>query len=389
MIPAAMLLSIFLLSNMPSPIYPLWQNEIGFPTATITVLFSLYQAGVLIGLLGLGRFSDKIGWRASLIGGTAVSFIAAISFASAETPTMLMIARFMSGIAAGIFVSCGPAAVTAILEQENHQKPALVGSLAISIGLAFGPLIGGLFADYLPKPTHYVFVFEAVLLLVGALALLNDPKLKAAASFKQSSHHTQNHTDDQTESQLQKKLFVVVTIIFASCYITSAIYMSVGPSYLQHTLGLNSALLAGLLVFLVFGSAFTAQMLASKLSPLTQTVIALTVGGTGAILLVIGTSINSPTAFFISAILSGASQGLGQLVGLTLVRKITPLPKLRRAYAILNTVGYGAGGGSIAASWPLFNSLGTITAMVVIATVVVVLTLFAASLTLKFRHSMV
>ncbi|AXT70730.1 MFS transporter [Vibrio sp. dhg] len=388
MIPAAMLLGIFLLSNMPSPIYPLWQNEIGYPTSTITLLFSLYQAGVLIGLLGLGRFADKIGWRASLIGGTAVSFCAAVLFSCADSSTVLMLARFLSGIAAGIFVSCGPAAVTAILENDKHRKPALVGSLAISIGLAFGPLLGGLFADFLPKPTQTVFMCEAVLLVIGAFALFNDDKLRKAANFRHQN--TKNlDTGSDVPQPKQTGLFVAITLIFASCYITSAIYMSVGPSYLQHTLGLNSASLSGLLVFLVFGSAFTAQMLASKLSPLTQASIGLCVGGIGAILLVIGTNIDSPVAFFISAILSGSSQGLGQLVGLTLVRRITPLPKLRGAYAILNTVGYGASGGSIAASWPLYDTMGTSGAMVVIATLVVVLTLFSATLAFKYRSKMI
>ncbi len=382
-----MLLGIFLLSNMPSPIYPLWQNEIGYPTSTITLLFSLYQAGVLIGLLGLGRFSDKIGWRASLIGGTAVSICAAVLFSCADTSTMLMLARFLSGIAAGIFVSCGPAAVTAILENDKHRKPALIGSLAISIGLAFGPLLGGLFADFLPRPTQTVFIFEAVLLIIGAIALFNDDKLKQAANFKHQDNQPLNTQKDDLPKK-QTGLFVAITIIFASCYITSAIYMSVGPSYLQHTLGINSASLSGLLVFLVFGSAFSAQMLASKLSPLHQARIALGLGGAGAVLLVVGTNIDSPIAFFVSAILSGSSQGLGQLVGLTLVRRITPLPQLRRAYAILNTVGYGAGGGSIAASWPLYDSMGTSGAMVVIATVVVILTLFSSTLAFRYRHQM-
>lgn len=387
MIAALIMLGVFLLSNMPSPIYPLWQSDLGYSTATITLLFSLYQGGVLIGLLGLGRFIDKIGWRVSLIGGTTLSLMAALIFASAHSPEQLMLGRLFSGIAAGIFVSSGPAAVTAILENKGHPKPSLVSSLAISIGLAFGPLLGGLFADYLPSPTQTVFMFEAILLLIGAILLLVNKPLKAAASFHLNADVTPM-IDEHNPLPHPKTLFIAVTIIFASCYITSGIYMSIGSAYLQQTLAVNSAFLAGVLVFLVFGSAFVAQMLLAKFSPLTQSKVALFIGGTGAIILVIGTMQNSAIALFVSAIFSGASQGLGQLVGLTLIRRITKLHQLRRAYAILNTVGYGASGGSIAASWPLFGLLGTIGAIIVIASCVVFLTIIAAVLTAVHKESM-
>lgn len=390
MIPAIIMLGIFLLSNMPSPIYPLWQADIGYSTATITLLFSLYQGGVLLGLLGLGKLADRIGWRVSLISATCLSLLVSILFASAESSSQLMLGRFLSGIAAGIYVSCGPAAVTAVLEKDGHAKPAFIASIAISIGLAFGPLLAGIFADFLPHPTSTVFLCEAILLAVGALLLMRDPRLKAASDTQRTAN--QKKVDVQQHSaptQGSKTFFFVVTLIFASCYITSAIYMSIGSSYLQKSLGVESSTLAGFLVFLVFGSAFFAQFLTQKLNTYTQAVIALSAGGIGAIILVLGTTFDATIAVFISAMLSGASQGLGQLVGLTLVRKITPLPKLRGAYAILNTVGYGTSGGAIAASWPLYDMIGTVQTINVVAITVVVLTLVSAFLTVKFKKRMI
>ncbi|MCR8720607.1 MFS transporter [Pseudomonas syringae] len=386
MIAAALVFAAFLLSNMPSPIYPLWQNEIGFPTATITVLFSLYQGGVLIGLLGLGRYVDKIGWRTSLIGATLLSCAASVAFAGADTAWQLMLGRFISGMAAGVFVSCGPAAITAVFERAGHRRPSLVASLAISSGLACGPLLGGFFADYAPAPTRFVFIVEALLLAVGAIALLRDNTLRTVG---------RPNVDASSEAMIanaaevsRRKFFMVVTFIFTSCYIASGVYMSIGSSYLQSSLGVHSAVLAGLLVFLVFGSAFTAQLMAARFSPLSQAIVALAAGGVGALILVLGISLDSSAALFASAVFSGASQGLGQLVGLTLVRRITALPKLRGAYAILNTVGYAVSGGSIAASWPLVKALGTAGAIVVIAAVVVVLTFTAGALTFVHRERM-
>ncbi|WP_419710504.1 MFS transporter [Pseudomonas sp. NFX224] len=386
MIAAALVFAAFLLSNMPSPIYPLWQHEIGFPTATITVLFSLYQGGVLIGLLGLGRFVDKIGWRTSLIGATILSCIASVAFAGADTAWQLMVGRLVSGMAAGVFVSCGPAAITAVFERSGHARPSLVASLAISSGLACGPLLAGVFADFARAPTRLVFIVEALLLAVGAIALLRDRSLKTIG--RASTGGSGEPVSTGAEGIGRRGFFLVVTFIFTSCYIASGIYMSIGSSYLQNSLGVHSSVLAGLLVFLVFGSAFTAQLLSARFTPLTQAVIALAAGGLGAVILVLGIKLDSSGALFASAVFSGASQGLGQLVGLTLVRRITPLSKLRGAYAILNTVGYAVSGGSIAASWPLVRVLGTAGAIVVIAGVVVVLTLVAGGLTLANKERM-
>jgi MFS family permease len=45
---------VFLLSNMPSPLYPAWQKEMYFGASTTTILFTVYTVGFVIGSLALG-----------------------------------------------------------------------------------------------------------------------------------------------------------------------------------------------------------------------------------------------------------------------------------------------------------------------------------------------
>ena len=56
-------------TTMPTPLYPTYQQQLGFGTLTVTIVFATYAIGVLAALLAFGRASDTVGRRPTLLAG--------------------------------------------------------------------------------------------------------------------------------------------------------------------------------------------------------------------------------------------------------------------------------------------------------------------------------
>ena len=67
-------------TTLPTPLYEIYARRFGFQPLTVTVLFAVYAAGVVLSLSVLGRLSDVIGRRPVLLSATALSVVAALLF---------------------------------------------------------------------------------------------------------------------------------------------------------------------------------------------------------------------------------------------------------------------------------------------------------------------
>ena len=62
--------SIFLLlagATIPTPMFVVYQESLGFSDGVLTLIFAVYTVGVLFSLLFVGRLSDKVGRKAVLL----------------------------------------------------------------------------------------------------------------------------------------------------------------------------------------------------------------------------------------------------------------------------------------------------------------------------------
>ncbi len=63
---------VMLGATMPTPMYGLYQRQLGFSATVQTVIFAVYAVGVLAALPLFGRWSDALGRRPVLLAGLAV-----------------------------------------------------------------------------------------------------------------------------------------------------------------------------------------------------------------------------------------------------------------------------------------------------------------------------
>ena len=97
------------------------------------------------------------------------SVASTVLFIFASSPGWLYPARVLSGVSAGLMIGTATAALTEMIRESAARRASLVAAAANTGAAALGPLMAGLFAQFLPRPT--VLVFEVFLGLLAAAAL--------------------------------------------------------------------------------------------------------------------------------------------------------------------------------------------------------------------------
>ena len=156
-------------TTLPTPLYVIWQSQWHFSSGVTTLIFAVYAAGVLTALIFAGRASDQVGRRPVLGAALAFSALSTVVFIVAPSVGWLFLGRVLSGFSAGLMTGTATAALTDMLGPANPRRASIVSTVVNTGGLGLGPLMAGLFAQYLPHPT--VLVFEVYLAFLAAAAL--------------------------------------------------------------------------------------------------------------------------------------------------------------------------------------------------------------------------
>ncbi|GAA4117922.1 MFS transporter [Enteractinococcus coprophilus] len=127
-----------------------------------------------IALVPSGRLGDQWNRKAMFMIGLVIFAVASLGAALAPTASLLVIARILQGIAAGILMPQVLGMIQTIFQgQARGQAFGILGA-AIGLGTAFGPTIGGLFLGGLGSELGWRWTFGMnvpLVLLVIPLAL--------------------------------------------------------------------------------------------------------------------------------------------------------------------------------------------------------------------------
>ncbi|HET6709666.1 MFS transporter [Amycolatopsis sp.] len=326
--------AVFVLSNAPTPLYVLWQHRLGFSAGTLTVIFAAYIAGLLAALLVAGRASDRLGRKPVVLPGVLLALVACVLFATATSVLALGIARLLAGIAVGVTVSAGMAAVVDVGGPTRIRAATLAASTAMVFGAGLGPLLAGALSETLPGPTLTIFVVAGVLLLSAAVVVLRLPLRRPL------ERGAGGWVRVPAVPRAQRRYVALGIAVFAPGLTATSFVLSPGPALLAGVLGTGNRLLAGATAFVMFGAATAVQFAARRLG---VRVVLLT-GAASALAcaagLLVAVQARWVPAIVVTAVLAGAAQGLGQLGGLTMIGTHVPEQRRAEANALLNFGGY-------------------------------------------------
>ncbi|MDX3660514.1 MFS transporter [Streptomyces sp. ID05-26A] len=288
-------------STVPAPLFPLYVAREGFSTFAITVVFAAFAAGVVISLVLAGHVSDRAGRKTVLIPALGLEIVSALLFLTGTSLPVLIAARVVNGLAVGMIA----ATATAYLHDlhARHRPGAsprrfeIVSTAANIGGLGVGALVAGALAQYVTSPLSTPYVVLAVLLVVSAAGVALTPETVARSRF---SYRPQRISVGHLPAALGA---------FAA-FAVFGVFTSVSPGFVAGELHHPSRLLAGLVVFIVFGGAALAQTVTGGLSLTARRRLGLGGQAIGVLLVVAGMYATSFPLFLAGGAIAGVGAGV-------------------------------------------------------------------------------
>ncbi|MGD0063907.1 MAG: MFS transporter [Streptosporangiaceae bacterium] len=311
----SIIVSFLAASSAPTPLYALYAARWGFSPLATTIVFGVYALAVLAGLLMFGRLSDHVGRRPVLLAGLALQAVAMIIFATAGGIGTLMIARVVQGLATGSSLG----AVGAGMLDLDRRRGALANSFAPGVGTASGALISALAVQFLPAPTHLIYLILLGVFAVQATGVLT---MRETAPGRPGGLKSLR-PDIRLPKTIRTEVAIAAPVLFA-VWALAGFYASLGPALTATLLHSSSVVYGGLSLFILAGVAAGSVLAFNRAEPRPALYLSIAALITGVAVTLAAASTDTAAGFFIGTAIAGVGFGGGFQGGIRLV-----LPLLR------------------------------------------------------------
>ncbi|MDX3236022.1 MFS transporter [Streptomyces sp. ME03-5709C] len=306
-------------TTLPTPLYGLYRERIGFSELVVTIVFAVYAIGVIAALLVAGDFSDVLGRRPVLLTALGLSLLSAVCFLLQGGLPLLFAGRLLSGFSAGLLSGAATAVVLELAPEESRARAGFAATAANMGGLGCGPLLSGILAQYAPWPVRLPFLAH-IALLVAAFAVAR----ALPETVEVRSPRPPLRPQGMVVPPRTRAAFVPAGLAAFAGFSMLGLFTAVAPSFLALTLGEDDLAVTGLVVFSVFCASTAGQMLMGRLGvrrALPAGCLALTAGMA---VVAVSLVVESLPVLVVGALVGGLGQGMSFRAGLTAVSTVAP-----------------------------------------------------------------
>ncbi|WP_440556767.1 MFS transporter [Streptomyces sp. SCPE 10] len=323
---ASIIVSFLAASSAPTPVYALYAARWHFSPITTTVVFGVYAVVVLAALLVLGRASGHLGSKPVLLTALALQAIAMVVFSEAGGVGALIAGRVLQGIATGSALGALGAAMLDI----DRERGTRANTIAPGLGSGVGALVSGLVVQYLPAPTHLIYlVFIGVFALQAAgVAVLPDTGDRAPGL------RSSLVPELAVPRHLRAPLLTVAPVIFA-VWSLGGFYGSLAPALAHELSGSGSAVIGGLGLFVLTVVSSATAVSLGRTPPRALMLCGITLLVVGSLVTLAAVGLSSFAGFFAGTFVSGVGFGAGFQGGM---RTVVPLVAEHERAGVLSTV---------------------------------------------------
>ncbi|HET6151602.1 MAG TPA: MFS transporter [Marmoricola sp.] len=375
----SIVVSFLAASAAPTPLYEHYDVAWGGTALTTTIAFGIYAGAVLVGLLTLGEVSNHLGRRTVILAALSGQAIAMVLFAAADSYTPLMIGRVVQGLAAGAALG----ALGAGMIDAHRESGTLASATAPGIGTGTGALAAALVVNYLPWPTHLIYLILIAVFVAQAAAITRLPF--------DAGHHRPGLLKDLRPQiavpRAARAAFLSVAPVLFSAWALAGFYGSLGPVLMRQLADSTSVTLGGFGLFLLAGVASLATLALRHVG----TARTMQVGITALVIGVLGTIVaveaGSIDLFLVATAVAGIGFGSGLQGGIRTVVPLATEAQRTGLLAAVYLVSYlGLGAPAVVAGYLVSRGLDLEHVAVGYAIVLVVLAL-AAGASLRLRRA--
>ncbi|SLJ90606.1 multidrug effflux MFS transporter [Arthrobacter sp. P2b] len=224
-----------LATDMYVPAFPRVSEEFGTTASAVQLTLTTFFAGMGLGQLVGGPFSDQRGRRLPLVAGTILMTAASIACATAPDVGILMLARFLQGFGGGWAMVIGRAVIV-----DLAHGPQLVRVLNLVMGIGgVAPIISPLLGAVILQLTGWRMTFWSlaalgILMTLCALFIVSEtlpPKKRHAGGLREFGR--------AAKAVLSNRRFVGYVVVASSAFIALFAYVATSAFILQNMNGLS------------------------------------------------------------------------------------------------------------------------------------------------------
>ena len=253
-------------STVPSPLYGLYRARDHFSLFMITVIFAVYAIGVIAALLLAGHLSDLYGRRRLLLPAVGITVLSAVVFLASKSLAALLIGRLLNGISIGIVASTATAYLAELnavgRPQASERRATLTAAAVNTGGLATGPLVAGVLAQWVAHPLTVPYLVYLGALLLGAIGVALAPETREASRPSPPYRPQTLHVPPAART----RYFAAALSTFVA-FAANGLFAGLAGLFLVVTLHHPSVALAGGVVCVMFGAGVAAQFLTASWLP--------------------------------------------------------------------------------------------------------------------------
>ncbi len=331
---------------LASPLYPLYQDLWQLKASDITVIFTIYMFGVLASLLFLSRLTNRFGFLPILRAGLVVVTLGVLLSMVAWSPESFMLSRLAIGLASGMITTSASVGMSQLNKAGDLKRAAVITTFAMTLGFGLGPLVGGLIAQWAPKPLFSAYIPSLLLGIIAIYALfsIKIPHLHPSIADTQSRKRrlTQWLPRITMPPRALSRPFWIGSMGAFSAFGMFSLYASLAPSFMQDILAWHGPAASGVSIAAILFLSSTFQLAARRVPNKTSAVAGYAGLVLSNLLLIATTYTGSIWLFMLSAFTTALGHGLANLSGMSLVNKVaTPASRagLLSSYMIVGYLG--------------------------------------------------
>jgi MFS family permease len=373
---ACVLFLVLFGSNLPTPFYPLWQQQFGLSTGTITGVYAVYPAGVVLGLLFGGRLADQLGRRPILVLAALASVLAEACFIKAGGVGLLFAGRFINGCAVGLLSGPAVAAIAELNPRGDRKNGAWLGALMTVTAIGFGPLLAALLVRFPPVlAMKFSFPFLVHMVALAMALFLIGTCLRETAppsnlrSWRDISIAPQGIA---VPLEIRNRFWLAAGVAFLG-WACTGLWLALGPSLVMTAVGSTDRLIGGVAVVAVLGTAGAVQILGRRMDARNAMTTGLLLLPLGLLLIVATLVFQSRVSLVFGCLITGCAQGFGWMGSSESVGRLAPSEQRASVMSAFYIVAYAGVSLPVLAVGVSADWVGLPTAVSALAVIVTVL----------------
>lgn len=297
------LTAIFTASGAPLPLFDTYGKLYNFSSGDMVFAIVVYLFSMMATLLCLARVSNFLGRKPVTLMALGIGAVSSLFFIFINGVEMLLIGRFVQGVACGLAQSSITSYVVDNAPEKHSWLGAAVTNGSPNLGIGLGAVLSGVVMEQTGSTTLFITVMLFVLVLCAVLIVLSPETVQRTKGALRSL---------RPQIGVPKRiryLLPAASAVYVSCWVFGGFYQAFSSTIAANQFGDGSTIAAGAVMFSLVIPITLGGYLTGALKPRVAQRMGISICALGVVLVLLSLWKNVTIMFYIATVITGLSFG--------------------------------------------------------------------------------